>query len=119
MLFGRHIAFAFIGPGVGFLLFAREGADDFAVGVEQFEFGRIFRRFFQIVIKDCAGRGIFANGIAARIEVAFARAEGGIRSKEMRIFGGDGGAGLAKRAEAVERPRTNGRASRRSERRRG
>ena len=36
--------------------------------------------------------------------MAFARAEGGIGREEMRVFGGDGGTGLAKRAEVVEDP---------------
>src|ERR1700722_19016065 len=100
----RKITYAFVGAGVSFLFFAGEGADDFAVGVEEFEFGGIFGGFFQVVIKDCAGRRIFADGIAARIYVAFARAHGGVGSEEMRVFGGDRRAGLAEGAEVVENP---------------
>src|SRR6266581_3938610 len=103
MLLG-FISFPLVGSAIFFLFFAGERANHFALGIQKFQLNVLFGFFLQVVEERRAFGRIFSDGVAAAPGMAHARSNGGMRSEQMRVFGGDGGARLAQRADVIEHP---------------
>ena len=92
------ISFPFFGCTFFLLFLTGIGADDFAIGIEHFEFYGLLGLVFQVVVEQSPVRRIFTNGGTATGRAAETRSKGGAGSKKMRVLGSDGSAGLAERA---------------------